>query len=384
MSWWDRLLRRETRSATSNSFRHATGIFAPDAPAHVSAIAAENLASVLACVTAISSTLAGLPIYAYRVAPGGGRTEAPDHPIASLLRHPHPRLPWPDLMEWWAAQTLLYGNGVLEQVRDPAGRVIALEPVPWPSVAVMRLPSGRLRYDFNRDGVPRQLMEEDVLHLRDRSDDGLVGRSRLSRAADTVSAATDLQKWTVNLWRNQGTPSGAIKAKGPLKPDAHAQLRENITKSIAGARNAGRILILDNDTSWESMSISPEDAEVLASRRFSVEEICRIFSVPPPIVQDYTHNTFTNASQASTWFATLCLTPWARKIEACMAAGLFATTDAGMSIEVDLSGLLRGDAEARWQSHKIAVEAGILDPDEIREIEGWGPRKAKPSPGSLA
>jgi HK97 family phage portal protein len=382
MSWWDRLLGREGRSATSNSFIRATGIFASEAPALVSAMKAENLATVLACVNAVSSTLASLPIYAYRVGPGGGREEAPDHPVSALLRRPHPRLPWCDVAEWWIAQTLLHGNGALEMVRDSTGRVVELRPMPWPSVSPMLLASGRLAYEFTQEGERRRLLEDDVLHLRDRTDDGLIGRSRLSRAGETLSAAAALQQWTTSLWENQGTPSGAFKAKGRLTAEQFKQIRDNLNQVVSGPKNAGKIIILDNETEWQALSVSPEDAEVLASRRFTVEELCRIYSVPPPIVQDYTHNTFTNAAQASTWFATLTLTPWARKIEAAMGAALFGTDEAGMTIEVDLSGLLRGDAEARWQSHKIAVDAGILDPDEIREIEGWGPRKVRPVGGA--
>lgn len=377
MSWFDRLLGREDRSATSNSFIRATGIFAPDAPAHISAIAAENLATVMACVSVVSSTLASLPVYVYRAGAGGGREEAAGHPVAALLRRPHRRLPWCDLGEWWTAQTLLYGNGLLELVRDGAGRVVELRPIQWPTVAVSLLASGRLAYDFTEGGERRRLLEDDVLHLRDRTDDGLVGRSRLSRAGDTIAAAAELQKWTGSLWRNQGTPSGAIKVKNTLNPQSHAQLRENITRSISGTANAGRVLILDNDADWLALSVSPEDAEVLASRRFTVEELCRVFSVPPPLAGDLSHGTFTNSREAARWFAQFTLAPWARKIEAAMGAALFGADDTDMSIEVDLSGLLRGDAEARWQSHKIAVEAGILGPDEIREIEGWGPRRER-------
>jgi HK97 family phage portal protein len=122
------------------------------------------------------------------------------------------------------------------------------------------------------------------------------------------------------------------------------------------------------------ISVSPEDAEVLASRRFTVEELCRLFQVPPPIAGDLSHGTFTNSREAGRWFAQFTLAPWARKIEAEFARSVFGPGSTDCSLEIDLSGLMRGDAEARWQSHKIAVEAGILDPDEVREIEGWNPR----------
>jgi HK97 family phage portal protein len=119
--------------------------------------------------------------------------------------------------------------------------------------------------------------------------------------------------------------------------------------------------------------LSFEDAELLETRKFGVVEICRLFQVPPPIVQAYENNTFTNAAQAGLWFATFCLSPWARKIEAEFARSLFPAGSA-YELELDLSGFLRGDPATRWAAHKIALETGVLDPDEVRQIEGWNPR----------
>lgn len=210
------------------------------------------------------------------------------------------------------------------------------------------------------------------MHLKDRSDDGLIGRSRLSRARDVIGTAQALQEWSGALWRNQATPAGAIKIPGKLNDDTMRRLRTSMDQSFSGAHNARKTLVLTDGAEWQALSVSPEDAEVLASRRFTVEELCRLFQVPPPIVQDLSHGTFTNSREAGRWFAQFTLSPWCRKIEAEFARSVF--TDPAMSLEIDMSALMRGDAETRWQSHKIAVEAGILDADEIREIEGFNPR----------
>jgi HK97 family phage portal protein len=138
-------------------------------------------------------------------------------------------------------------------------------------------------------------------------------------------------------------------------------------------------MLLDGGLKFEPYQISPEDAELLASRKFAVEEICRLFQVPPPLIQDYSHNTFTNSETAGRWFAQFTLAPWARKIEAEFRRALFAA-NSGLELEIDLSGFLRGDPQTRWAAHKIAVEAGILDADEIREIEGFNPRGAAVPP----
>jgi HK97 family phage portal protein len=378
MGLWGRLLgRTETRDASAN-FAAAFGIHPTASGAYVNPRLAENLSTVLACVGAISSTLATLPAYVYR-REAAGRTEAPGHPVSRLIRRPNPRQSWPDFVEWLVAQTLLFGNGIAIVEADGAGRPTGLIPLPWSSVSVSQLPSGRLAYDVvaaspsGGSGQRRRYLEGEVLHLRDRSDDGLIGRSRISRAPEVLGTASALQEWSGSLWRNGGTPSGAVKVPGPLSQAQFDRLKAHTRENIAGPHNARRILILDNGSEWQSLSVSPEDAEVLQSRRFSVEELCRVFQVPPPIVQDYTHNTFTNSQQAALWFAQFSLTPWVRKIEAEFTRSVFGSSS-GYELEIDLSGLMRGDYAARWAAYAVAVQNGILDVNEIREAEGYNPR----------
>jgi HK97 family phage portal protein len=250
--------------------------------------------------------------------------------------------------------------------------------VPWQNTQVQLLPSGRLVYDivqyttpWGGTGTPRRFLDSEVFHLRDRSDDGYVGRSRLSRAPDVLASAIGLQTYTASLWDNAATPSGMVSVPSNIDRDSLRRMDEHISQRIVGAHNAKRIFFVDKDTTFTPMQISPEDAEVLASRRFSVEELCRLFNVPPPIVQDYTHNTFTNASQASLWFGQNTLRPIARKIEAEFSRSVFA--DSGFHLEIDLSGLMRGDYATRWTANVAAVGAGILTANEVREQEGYGP-----------
>lgn len=337
---------------------------------------------MLACVNAVASGIASLPVYVYRPAPGGGRQEAPEHPVARLLRRPHPRLSWPDVSEFSLAQVLLHGNALFELVRDRAGRVVELRPIPWSRVNVVQLPSGRLAYDVTEGGERRRLLEDDVIHLRDRSDDGLVGRSRLSRAAPVLANALGLQAWSQAMWERGGSPSGVIRLPGVMSDEAFERFKAQMQEQHTGLKNLRRMLILEGGGEWQANAVSPEDAEMLASRRFATEEICRVFGVPPPIVQSYEHNTFTNSAQASLWFASNTLAPWCRKLEAVLSAALFGADDDSMSIEIDLSGMMRGDYSARWEANVKAVAAGILTVDEVRQQEGWNPLPAAPNPAA--
>lgn len=344
----------------------------------VNARGAENLSTVLACVDAISTAAASLPAYVYKTV-DRGRVEDPSHPMMRLITEgPNDHQSWPDWVEWMFASALLQGNGLSEIVTDGRGQVLELRPIPWNTVTVSQLPSGRLVYDvveqigmYGTAGRMRRLLEGEVLHLRDRSDDGLVGRSRLSRAGEVIGHGMALQEASGRLWRNGIFPSGALTLPERPGADAKKRLRASLEDMFMGSDRTGKVLILESGMEWKQLSINPEDAELLESRRFSVEELCRLYRVPPPLVQDYTHNTFTNSAQASLWFAQFSVQPWLGKMESAFRRTVFAGSD--RHLEIDMSGMKRGDYEARWKAHEIALRNKVLSRNEVREIEGWNP-----------
>ncbi len=375
----------ETRASAFYGPAFAIGSY----PGPVLPYQAENLATVTACVNAIAGTLATLPARVYRPSgpDGQGRVEVPGHPVSRLIRSPNPHQTWPDWLEWTVAQALLWGNALSVIESDGAGRVTALIPVPWQNVRVSLLPGGRMAYDvvsyqaplWAGTGTPRRFLDGEVFCVRDRSDDGFVERSRLSRAPEVLNGAIGLQDYTSTIWDNAISPSGILTMPPKITPEGVRRMAASIQERAAGVRNAKRVLLLNSESKWTPTSVSPEDAEVLESRRFSVEELCRLFNVPPPIVQSYENNTFTNSAQASTWFATNTLTPWARKIEAEFSRSVFVAGDTA-DLEIDLSGLTRGDFSTRWQANVAAVTAGILTADEVRAAEGYSPLPAKTEP----
>ncbi|WP_294006922.1 phage portal protein [Sphingomonas sp.] len=338
---------------------------------------AENLSTVLACTTAISSALAYVPALVYRRDGDGNRIEAQGHTLAKIARGGvNEQQTWPDWLEHVVASALLTGNGLAEILRAGNSQLAGFRWIPWGMVTVAYLQSGRLAYDVSDGrGGTRRLLQGEVLHLRDRTDDGLIGRSRLSRAADTVAGVAASNTFARSFLERGAQPSGVIKHPGAMTAEQKISLREQFQERHGGAANAGRTLILDGGLEWQASQISPEDAELLETRKFGVEEICRLFQVPPPLVQDYSHNTFTNSETAGRWFAQFTLAPWARKIEAEFARSVLAS---GLELELDLSGFLRGDPQTRWAAHKIALDAGVLDADEVRQVEGWNPRKREP------
>jgi len=348
--------------------------------AGLSARCAENLSTVLACTNAIATALAYVPALTYRRDGDGNRIESPAHPLGKIVRYGvNPQMSWPDWLEHLVASALLTGNGLAEIIRAGNGQLAGFRYIPWGMVTLVYLPSGRLAYDVNDGrGNSRRLLEGEVIHLRDRTDDGLLGRSRLSRAAETVSGVQAANTHARAFLSNGASPSGVIESAAALTAEQRLSLRQTFAERHQGAAKAGTTLILDGGLQWKAAQISPEDAELLETRKFGVEEICRLFQVPPPIVQDYSHNTFTNSETAGRWFATFCLAPWARKIEAEFARSVFPT-NGPYELSLDLSGFLRGDPETRWAAHKIALESGVLDADEVRQEEGWNKRGDRPA-----
>lgn len=342
--------------------------------------AAENLSTVLACSTVIASSLGCIPALVYR-REGEGRVEAGSHPLLRLTRiGVTPEMTWPDFVEHLVASALLTGNGLAEILRNANGGLAGLRFIPWGWVTVAQLASGRLAYDVSDGrGKSWRLLSGEVIHLRDRSDDGMIGRSRLSRAADTVAAVSASNGFARTFLDRGAAPSGVIEVPGALTKDQRELMRQQMKDRHSGATNAGSTLILDGGMQWKASQISPEDAELLETRKFGVEEICRLFQVPPPLVQDYSHNTFTNSETAGRWFAMFTLAPWARKIEAEFARSVFPS-GGPFELELDLSGFLRGDPATRWQAHAIALQHKVLDTNEVRQIEGWNARKEEPKP----
>ena len=372
---------REKRSA-ADRFTSIMAAHAGVPLVSLSSYGAENLSMVYAATQAIAGGLASLPVWVYRIT-DKGRELVEDHPLMVLVRGGvNAHQTWPDFIEWLVAEILLQGNGLARIETDGNARLQALWPCPWRNSSATLLGTGRLRYDvtemagiYGAGGRMSRIGQDDALHIRDRSDDGMIGRSRLSRAGRAVATAMATDEHAEASFRNGMTPSGAFSFEAKLTDPQYDRARNQIEGKFTGASNARKVLILENGAKYTPISVTPEDAELLESRRFSGEEIARLFQVPPAIVGDLSHGTFTNSETAGRWFAQHTLRPWARKLQAAMTRSLFTDEERqNHQIEFDLSDLLRGDPEGRWKSHKIAVDARILTPNEVREIEGFNPR----------
>ena len=338
---------------------------------------AENLSAVFACVQIISETLASLPLVVYR-RERDGKTPAADHPVARLFGRAPNTLQTPvEFLEMLQAHVLLRGNAYAEIERDNRGAPIALWPLHPDTVSVLRVTRSRgVVYDVTDPaGGTRRLLADEILHLKDRSDDGIVGKSRLSRARETFGIALATETHAASVFRNGAALSGVLTHPDQLGWAAHENLRSSFEEHHQGPRKAGTVAILEEGLKWQAISVSPEASELLASRQFSIETIARIFRVPPPVLGDLSHGTYSNVTELGRWFHQHTIVPWLTRWERTIERSLFS--DEGRrthEVEFDADVLTRANMLERYQAYRIAREIGLNSANELRRFENMNPR----------
>ena len=389
MGWFTRLWPgAETRSAPAADPAWAmlrTGAipYGSEAGVPVSPYLAENLSAVCACVQAIAETVAMLPASVYRRLPNGAREEAPQHPIALLLgcgADPNDWQTAPEFIEMMTGHCLLRGNAYAQIVWDGRGAPSQLIPIHPDWVQVIRIAGvtpNRYAFDVTIpwEGRTRRLLPEEMLHLKDRSDDGVVGKSRLHRAREAFGSAIATERFANHTFKNSASLSGVLSYPGQLPTDAARRLRREFEEIYKGTENSGRVGILEEGMRWQSISVSPDDAQMLESRKFSVEALARIFRVPAPIIGAADNMNYSAISEIGRWFYSMTIQPWLERWERVLERSLLSTAGrAQYEVEFDADLIMRTDMLTRYQAYRIAREIGLASANELRKWENLNPR----------
>jgi HK97 family phage portal protein len=371
----------ERRSLTSWDLMPNSGFgvgFNTESGSPVSPWLAENLSSVFACVQIISETIATLPLIVYRKEGDGAKFVDPNHPVARIFqREPNALQTPPEFLEMMVAHCLLRGNSFAEIIRDNRGAPVELVPLHPNWVSVIRIPNTRkLVYDFNSpDGGRRRLLADEMLHFRDRSDDGFIGKSRLHRAREAFGTAISTERFAANTYRNGATLSGVLSHPDNVGDQALKNIKDSFVQNQTGVEHAKSVMVLEEGLKWQSISVSPEDAQMLESRRFSVEQIARLYRVPPPVLGDLSNGSYSNVTELGRWFYQHTICPWLTKIESTIERALFS--DEGRrnhEVEFDADELVRGDMLQRFQAYRIGREVGLYSANDLRKYENLNPR----------
>lgn len=338
---------------------------------HVDAKSAEGISTVFSAVNLISGIVASLPVHVFQRLDNGDRERAADHPLAKLLASmPNSTQTAFEMREQMTAQCLLSGNAYAEIRWNRAGEVTELLPIAPADVTVVKLPNNRHRYDVNTDGRMRSLLAEEVLHLRDRTEDGLVGRSRVQVAREMLGGALAQQAYGNRSWANGARLSGVLQTPHQMTDEGIKRLGLSWREQFSGSDNAGKTAILENGLEFTPLSMSNEDAQFLQSRQFTVEEVARLFNIPPVLLADLRHANFSNSVEMMRHFVTVTLRPWLTRWEQAWHRSLLGPVGRGRYyIEHSAEGLLRGDSKHRAEFYKSGIEAGWMLPSEARRLE---------------
>ena len=340
--------------------------------------AAMQVSTVYACVSLLARVISSLPLMVYETMPDGRRKLARDSRLWMVLHsRPNdvmtPRDFWSTMIMHWAMR----GNAYAQIIRDSSGDLISLWPLSPDQTEVFVDKNGQVAYKYQKDGQTYILGVNDVFHIKDIGN-GLIGLSKLSFMSSSVKEATDTQKFATANAENYGKPSGILTVDHILKKDKNGvNERDRIRQSLYDFRTGGssKIVVLEADMKFNPVTLTPEESQLIENRRFSVEEICRWFGVPPVLI---------GASGATTWgsgiseitsgFVKFTIGPMLVSIEQALRSRVF-TLDERMTMQAEFSldALMRGDITSRYQAYATAVQNGFKTRNEVRQLENDEP-----------
>jgi len=343
----------------------------------VNARTAIQMSTVYACVRVIAETIASLPLHVYE-SNEGGSAKAVKHPLYHLIHdEPNPEMTSFVWRETMLTHLLLWGNSYSQVIRNGRGQVVGLYPLLPDYMEVDRDSKGVLTYKYtNAEGVSRWLRPEDVLHIPGLGFDGIIGYSPVAMEKNAIGLGISAEEYGNKFFSNGARPSGILTHPNTVKDPA--ALRASWNAAYGGTSNASRVAVLEEGMTFTPLSMPNNEAQFLETRRFQVEEICRIYRVPPHMVGDLSRATFSNIEHSSIDFAVHTIRPWLVRIEQAMNRALFPDREKGrFYVQFNLDGLMRGDYKSRMEGYAIARQNGWMSANDIRELENQNPIPAE-------
>ena len=350
---------------------------------YVTERSAMQMTAVYCCVRILSEAVASLPLQFYRYTDDGGKEKAVEHPLYFLLHdEPNPEMTSFIFRETLMTHLLLWGNAYSQIIRNGKGEVVALYPLMPDRMRVDRDEHGRLYYEYTvydaddvdgrkgTNGVGRtvRLQPHDVLHIPGLGFDGLVGYSPIAMAKNAIGLAIATEEYGSKFFANGAAPSGVLEHPGIIKDPS--RVRESWQATFGGSGNANKIAVLEEGMKYTPISISPEQAQFLETRKFQIDEIARIFRVPPHMIGDLEKSSFNNIEQQSLEFVKYTLDPWVSRWEQAMVRALLTPDEKKKYFfKFNVDGLLRGDYQSRMNGYATARQNGWMSANDIRELE---------------
>lgn len=336
---------------------------------HINETVALGIPAVYACVRVLTEAIASLPLIIYERFDNGDKDRAKGFSLYRLLHdEPNPLMTSFELRELLVGHLCLRGNAYCYIERD-GGEVVALWPL-HPDKVTVEVSGRELIYKYQSDGTEKPYSMADILHIRGLSADGVIGYSPLTLLRDTFGYSKAVQEYSSSYFRNDASPGGILTTAQTLSTENQANLAAAWASRHEGKGKHHRVAILGNDLKWQSLSVSPQDSQLIESQKFSVIEIARVFRIPLNLLMDYDRSTYSNVSEQNRSFLTHTLAPWLCRIEESLTKSLLTESEKNhYEIEHLTQSFLRADTKTRYESYKVAIESGFLTIDEVRQLE---------------
>ena len=360
-----------SRASPKNSFWSSPYNFffgASSSGKSVSEKTALQTTAVYACVRILAETIASLPLHTYRYSPGG-KEKVQDHPLYHLLHsEPNPEMTSFVFRETLMGHLLLWGNAYAQIIRDGRGRVLGLYPLLPSKMLVSRTDQGILFYQYEKDGQTYFLSNQEVLHIPGLGFDGLVGYSPIAMAKNAIGMAIATEEYGAKFFANGASPGGVLEHPGVVKDPG--KIRESWNAVYQGSGNAHRVAVLEEGMKFQPIGIPPEQAQFLETRKYQLNEIARIFRIPPHMIGDLEKSSFSNIEQQSLEFVMYTLDPWVIRWEQAIQRALLSGGEKRQYfVKFNVDGLLRGDYQSRMNGYAVGRQNGWLSANDIRELE---------------
>ncbi len=332
--------------------------------------------AVFACVRIIAETVASLPLHTYKYN-GEGKEKVQDHPIYKLLHdEPNPEMTSFTMREAMMTHLLLWGNAYCQIIRNGRGEVISLYPLLPDKMKVDRDSKGNLYYTYMKEGLAYYLRPDEVLHIPGLGFDGIMGYSPVALAKNAIGLNIAAEEYGGRFFANNATPSGILSTPGSIKEPT--KVRDAWQAAYGGSFNSNRIAVLEDGLQYQAISMPNSDAQFLETRKFQIEEICRIFQVPPHMVADLSKSSFSNIETQSISFVVHTIRPWLVRLEQAMDRALFKESEKGVFfVSFNASALLRGDYKSRMDGYAIGIQNGFFSVNDVRRMENMDPIAAE-------
>lgn len=329
--------------------------------------------AVFACCRVLAETFASVPCLLYKKN-GNERESVTDLPVYDIIH----TAPNEEMSHFNFSESLMMGmntngNAIAQRLFNAAGDLVGLYPL---NATIDRDPNTKkLIYKVNDSGQTRTFQRCEVFHVPGPSLDGIHGLSPITYAASAIRLGITYEQFGVNLFKNGANPSGAFVNPNELSEEAYNRLKKSLKTEYTGVKNSGTPMLLEGGLEFKPFTINPTDAQLLESKNFQIEDICRIYRVPQHLVNKLDRSTNNNIEQQSLEFVMYTMLPVFKRFEECMNAQLLTLPQRtqGYFLEYKIDGLMRGDTASRVAYYASGRQWGWLSVNDIRRLENLPP-----------